>query len=127
MSASRLVADLTPERLAYVRAQKNAIQKRRTARLANDPVHRARVSWTAAKQRVTNPHNAKWALYGGRGIRMAPEWMAEFAAFLRDMGPRPVGTTLDRIDPDGDYEPGNCRWATATEQRHNRRTEGMTE
>jgi hypothetical protein len=79
------------------------------------------VSWMAAKRRCFQPGCAKWADYGGRGITMCARWKENFAAFLEDMGPRPPGTTLDRIDPNGHYEPGNTRWATAKEQRHNRR------
>lgn len=78
-------------------------------------------SWRGARARCFNPANVKWIYYGGRGIGMCREWQDDFWAFFRDMGIRPKGTSLDRIDPDGDYVLGNCRWATPREQRANRR------
>jgi hypothetical protein len=83
------------------------------------PEYRA---WTDAKTRVSNPNYKDWRYYGARGIRMAPEWLHDFAAFLADVGPRPgPGYSIDRIDVNGDYAPGNVRWATAIEQRRNQR------
>lgn len=78
-------------------------------------------TWRSMKKRCLNPGHRSWPHYGGRGITICDAWLESFDAFLADMGERPDGTTLDRINPDGNYEPGNCRWATVLEQRHNRR------
>lgn len=76
--------------------------------------------WAAMIQRCKNPNHHAWDLYGGRGIIVCERWL-DFRNFLADMGVRPIGLTLDRIDPSGNYEPGNCRWATWREQRLNQR------
>lgn len=80
-------------------------------------------AWVSLIQRCTNPKNPRWKDYGGRGIRVCDAWRASFDAFLADVGPRPgPDRSIDRIDNDGHYEPGNIRWSTRSEQQFNRRT-----
>jgi len=76
--------------------------------------------WKAAKSRCENPNDKQYKNYGGRGIKFCERW-GEFENFLADMGECPPGLTLDRINNDGNYEPGNCRWATWKEQARNTR------
>lgn len=78
------------------------------------------MTWDSMVQRTTNPRNPNWPYYGGRGITLCVRWRS-FELFLADMGERPAGLTLDRIDNDRGYEPENCRWATKSEQQLNQR------
>ena len=78
-------------------------------------------SWNGMKNRCNNPNLKEYKNYGGRGIGYSDEW-EYFENFYRDMGKRPEGTTLDRIDVDKDYSKENCRWATREQQQRNQRT-----
>lgn len=77
-------------------------------------------SWQSMKSRCNYSKRKDWKYYGGRGIKYDPNWET-FEAFYKDMGDRPEGKTLDRIDTDGMYCKANCKWSTPTEQMRNRR------
>ncbi len=82
----------------------------------NSPTYR---SWHSMMSRCHNPNVPSFSYYGGRGITVCSQWQT-FAGFLADMSVRPKFTSLDRINPDGNYEPDNCRWATSREQARNK-------
>lgn len=101
-------------------ARRKAMSERNTKHgMARCPEY---LSWVSMIQRCHNEQATGYHNYGGRGICVCPAWRSSFKAFFRDMGSRPSPQhTLDRINNDGNYDPGNCRWATASEQKRNSR------
>ncbi len=83
--------------------------------------------WAKMRRRCSSKTDDRYADYGGRGIVVCARWQDSFENFYEDMGPRPNGTQLDRIDNDGNYEPGNCRWATRKVQQNNMRANRVLE
>lgn len=107
----------------------------RTSRSANTSMPpggartREYASWSSMRGRCLRVRDSFYPYYGGRGIKICDRWQGPngFLTFVADMGSRPEGMTLDRIDNDGDYTPENCRWATPAQQSRNRRSVRMTQ
>lgn len=78
-------------------------------------------SWSSMIQRCTNPKHASYKNYGARGVSVCEEWLGSFEQFFADMGSRPEGHSIERIDSDKNYEPGNCKWSSRIEQQNNKR------
>lgn len=96
----------------------NSLKHGHSINFTESPTYR---SWHAMISRCTNPKKDNYKDYGGRGIVVCKKWL-KFENFLKDMGERPIGKTLDRIDNDGNYCKSNCKWSTPKEQANNRRT-----
>lgn len=85
------------------------------------------ITWRSMKSRCGNTKNPSYANYGARGIRVCERWYNSFERFIEDMGERSIGSSIDRIDVNGDYEPGNCRWSNTKTQARNKRNTLMAD
>lgn len=111
---------LTGKEIAYKKKDLDELAKKKKSE------HYLRTTWRSMKNRTSNPKSTSYKRYGARGIKMCQEWHDDFSKFkayvIENIGERPDGCSIDRIDNDGNYEPGNIRWANATIQRQNNST-----
>jgi hypothetical protein len=105
--------------LGTERRSESVTRRNTKHRMTGTPTYR---SWSSMIGRCTNPKNPDYLDYGGKGITVCDRWLESFENFYSDMGDRPRGKTLDRIDGDQGYFPENCRWATASQQAQNRKS-----
>lgn len=101
------------------REERDAIAAEWRRRLVRHPLYQ---TWRGMKSRCESPTCDHFGHYGARGIRVCERWTDDFCQFSADAGVRPSGMTVDRIDSLGNYEPGNCRWATKADQQRNKRS-----
>jgi hypothetical protein len=120
-------AECTPRNDNILRGRSTSCGCKRQLGILRGPCKRAYNTWTAMRSRCNNPNDDRFARYGGRGIKVCERWAENFDEFLADVGIPPKGTTLGRIDNDGNYEPGNVRWETMKQQCRNTRRNRLVE
>ena len=95
-------------------------EAQQTCGRCRDTEHELYSTWQGILSRCERPETAGYEYYGGRGISICARWRLDFLNFVEDMGPRPVGYSIERINVNGNYEPANCKWADAQEQAYNK-------
>lgn len=113
------IASIRGGRVRHCGCQSTTMKRLRHGHAVHGKISPTYTAYQHAKSRCHNPQDKRYAAYGGRGIRMNDEWASSYLAFLRDMGERPSGKSLERRDVDGDYSAENCVWATPSEQSNN--------